>query len=86
MKKSHILSLALSIVTCVGLLAGCTSNTSSASSSQEASSADTIKVGILAPLTGDAAQYGIAASNAAKLYFDQLNEAGGINKSEAKRS
>lgn len=79
MKKSHILSLALSIVTCVGLLAGCTSNTSSASSSQEASSADTIKVGILAPLTGDAAQYGIAASNAAKLYFDQLNEAGGIN-------
>ena len=40
---------------------------------------DTIKIGALAPLTGDASIYGIAASNGSKLYIDQLNANGGIN-------
>ena len=84
--KKKLLSLMLTAAVCGGLLAGCNSGTSSTSStgsqaggSSAASGGDSIKVGILAPLTGDAAQYGIAASNAAKLYFDQLNAAGGIN-------
>jgi len=38
-----------------------------------------IKVGILAPLTGSVAQYGIAVSNGAKLYIEQVNAAGGVN-------
>lgn len=88
MKKNHILSLVLSVATCAGLLAGCSSAAGSTASgdaapssaaSAPASESETIKVGILAPLTGDAAQYGIAASNAAKMYFDQLNAQGGIN-------
>lgn len=79
MKRNHFLSLALSASLCAGMLAGCNSPASSGSTPGGSASGDTIKIGILAPLTGDAAQYGIAASNGAKLYFDQLNAAGGIN-------
>ena len=86
MKRNHLLSLVLSAALCAGMLAGCNSGmpssstgSSGAAGGSQAASGDTIKVGILAPLTGDAAQYGIAASNAAKLYFDQLNAAGGVN-------
>ena len=42
------------------------------------SGSSTIKVGILAPLSGSVAQYGINVRNGAKLYFDQINAAGGI--------
>ena len=40
---------------------------------------DTIKVGILAPLTGGVAQYGNAVNNGAMMYFEELNANGGIN-------
>jgi branched-chain amino acid transport system substrate-binding protein len=40
--------------------------------------AEPIKVGYLAGLTGEFAPYGIAESNAAKMAFDEINEAGGI--------
>ena len=43
------------------------------------SGGDTIKIGGLAPLTGDVSVYGIAASNGAKLAIDEINKAGGIN-------
>ena len=42
------------------------------------SSGNTIKIGGLAPLTGDIAVYGIAASNGAKLAIDEINKAGGL--------
>ena len=41
--------------------------------------ADTIKVGILGPHTGEYAVYGLAVRNGAQLYFDQVNAAGGVN-------
>ncbi|MDR3050581.1 MAG: ABC transporter substrate-binding protein [Oscillospiraceae bacterium] len=41
--------------------------------------ADTIKIGGLAPLTGEVAQYGIAVKEGVDLYIEQLNAAGGIN-------
>jgi len=41
--------------------------------------ADTIKIGGLAPLTGEVAQYGIAVQEGVDLYIAQLNEDGGIN-------
>ena len=43
--------------------------------------ADTIKIGGLAPLTGEVAQYGIAVQEGVDLYIEQLNNAGGINGS-----
>ena len=41
--------------------------------------ASTIKVGVLAPLTGAVAQYGNAVNNGVKMYFEELNAKGGIN-------
>ncbi|MDD6175073.1 MAG: ABC transporter substrate-binding protein [Firmicutes bacterium] len=72
-KKMRILSLVLSVVMTVSLFAGCSGNGGSAGGS------DTIKVGLLAPATGEVAEYGIAVSNGAKLYISELNEKGGIN-------
>lgn len=39
---------------------------------------DTIKVGIIAPLTGPAASYGVEGKNTVVLALDQINESGGI--------
>ena len=41
--------------------------------------ADTIKIGGLAPLTGEVAQYGIAVREGVDLYIEQLNNDGGID-------
>ena len=40
---------------------------------------DTIKVGVLAPLTGGVAEYGNAVNNGVMLYVEELNAQGGIN-------
>ena len=69
----------------VGALSACGSSSSSTASSAASGAAsgsatgDTIKVGLLAPLTGDVSVYGIAVANGASLYIKQVNEAGGIN-------
>ena len=66
-----------SAVAMAGLsLAACGGNEGGSEGGDGASS---IKVGILGPHTGDVANYGIACRNGAQLYFDQLNEDGGIN-------
>lgn len=40
---------------------------------------NTIVIGGSGPLTGGAAQYGVAVKNAAQLAVDEINEAGGVN-------
>lgn len=40
---------------------------------------ETIKIGFIGPLTGDAAAYGADTSNAAQLAAQEINDAGGIN-------
>ena len=44
-----------------------------------AASSETIKIGLLAPLTGAVAEYGQAVANGARMYIEELNAAGGIN-------
>lgn len=70
----------------VGALTACGSSSSSTAASTASGEASgsaeggaTIKVGLLAPLTGDVSVYGIAVANGAALYIKQVNEAGGIN-------
>ncbi len=75
MKMRSFFKMAAAAVLSVSMLAGC----SAPSESNNNSSDGTIKVGIMAPLTGDNAQYGIACRNGAKLYLDQYNEKGGVN-------
>ena len=40
--------------------------------------ADEVRIGIIAPLTGGAAVFGIASSNGTRLAFNEINAAGGI--------
>ena len=49
------------------------------SACQPAGSGDTIKIGFIGPLTGDAAAYGVDTLNGAKMKVDEINAAGGIN-------
>jgi len=84
MKKSRFLSLALVVLLCFAILAGCggkTATPTAAPGNTQAPSqgSNTIKVGILGCHTGEFAVYGLAVRNGAELYFKQLNEKGGIN-------
>jgi branched-chain amino acid transport system substrate-binding protein len=40
---------------------------------------ETFKIGVIGPMTGDYAQYGLGVYNAAKIAVDEINAAGGIN-------
>ena len=91
MKKSISRRQFLAVVgaaAAVGALSACGSSSSSTGTAAStaasgaasgSASGDTIKVGLLAPLTGDVSVYGIAVANGANLYIKQINEAGGIN-------
>lgn len=46
--------------------------------SEADNSGDTIKIGLLAPLTGDVAQYGIGVQRGVRMYIDEINAAGGV--------
>jgi len=72
-KKSRIaaagaLAAALAFVCC---FANC--------SKQPAAESGPIKIGVIVPLTGDAAQWGIPPRNGAQLAADEINAAGGVN-------
>lgn len=54
------------------------SESASSEAASEAASGETIKIGCLAPLTGEVSTYGIAASNGIKMGIDEINENGGI--------
>lgn len=65
MKKSLVFLIALVVV--LGLvLSGCQKQ------------AKEVKIGIIAPISGEAATFGESTANGAKLYFDQVNAAGGV--------
>ena len=51
----------------------------SSKSDGKSGDSDTIVIGGSGPLTGSAAQYGVAVKNAAQLAVDEINDAGGVN-------
>ena len=69
MKK---LLLILSLLTLFILSCGKSSDT-------KGSNGDVIKIGVIGPLTGEVAQYGVATIDGFKLKIDEINAAGGIN-------
>ncbi|MDD4715184.1 MAG: ABC transporter substrate-binding protein [Oscillospiraceae bacterium] len=82
MKRSRIVALMLAAALMCTLLAGCgnkSETSTSAGPSAGGSSSGAIKVGVIAPLTGDVAVYGTAVKNAVQLYTDQFNEKGGVD-------
>ncbi len=63
MRKLLVLALTLSTVF---LLSACGSST------------DSVKLGVIGPLTGDYSMYGLAVENGAKLAAEEINAAGGV--------
>ena len=74
---------AAGVVAAAGVLTACGGSSSTAASAAgstaAAASGDTIKVGVMGPMTGDVSVYGLAVTNGANLYLDQVNANGGIN-------
>lgn len=68
MKIKKIITMGIAAVMAMASLSGCSASANN----------DTIKIGASFALTGDLAQYGIAASNGAKLAIEEYNAAGGI--------
>lgn len=90
MKNQKLLSVILASAMTLSLLAGCGSaapasgdagSTSQGAGSESAASTDgaSFKIGVIGPLTGGAAAYGMAVANAAEIAVEEINEAGGIN-------
>ena len=74
---------AAGVVAAAGVLTACGGSSgtaaSAAGSTAAAASGDTIKVGVMGPLSGNVSVYGQAVVNGAALYLKQVNANGGIN-------
>ncbi len=75
-----ILALLLATLMIAGCFAACGGNETPDAEGE----AGEIVIGVQGPLTGGAAQYGIAVANAAKLAVDEINAAGGVNGAQLK--
>ena len=78
---------AAGVVAAAGVLTACggsssgtaASSTAASAAGSAAASGDTIKIGVMGPLTGNVSVYGQAVVNGASLYLKQVNADGGIN-------
>ena len=91
--KKRVLSLSLALAMATSLTAcGSSSSTTettaaaaadattaAAGASSEASSDKVFKIGVIGPVTGAAAVYGLAVKNGAQIAVDEINADGGIN-------
>lgn len=80
MMRKRLLAAVLAAVMLAASATGCAqgANTQSAAGSAAAATGETIKIGGLAPLTGNVSVYGIATNNGIKLAVDSINKAGGV--------
>ena len=70
MNRKRILALLVAILLVTGLLAGC--------GTADGGDVDEVTIGMLAPLTGPVAQFGVAVYQGANLYIEQFNARGGL--------
>ena len=73
MKFKKVVSAVLVSALAVSMMAGCGSKSKSSDSKS-----DVFKIGGIGPMTGDAAAYGEAVDNGAKLAVEEINKNGGI--------
>ena len=81
MKKFSIVLTVLAVLLAAGLLiAGCqpAQQAKKEEAKKEAAKPAEIKLGVVAPISGEAATFGESTKNGAALYFDQINAAGGV--------
>ena len=82
MKKRQITALFLAGVLAVSSLTACGSSDSASSdgsTADAATSGDTLKIGLVAPISGDNGQYGTSQKQGYELAIKEINEAGGVN-------
>ena len=79
MAAAGVVAAASALTACGGSSASTAASTSTSTAASAASSGETIKVGVMGPLTGNVSVYGQAVVNGATLYLKQGNEKGGIN-------
>ena len=83
--KLRILSLVMVCMLAVMAFAGCAQTPAGdttpapADDATQAPSGETIKIGGLAPLTGEVSVYGIATNNGIQMAVEEINANGGIN-------
>ena len=70
---------AAALTACGGSSSTAASTAAASGSTAAAASGDTIKVGVMGPLSGNVSVYGQAVVNGATLYLKQVNANGGIN-------
>lgn len=76
MKNLFAATLATLLV--AGMFAGCAPKPATGTPAANGASGDTIKLGVLAPLTGEVSVYGVAAKNGIDLAVGEINAAGGV--------
>ena len=75
----------VALMMALACFAGCSSPAAepaaaeTAPAGENAASGGTIKIGMLAPLTGAVAEYGQAVANGVRMYTEELNAKGGVN-------
>ena len=86
MKKRQIMALFLAGVLAVSSLTACGASdsasgggSSDSSSTGAAASGDTLKIGLVAPISGDNGQYGTSQKQGYELAIKEINEAGGVD-------
>ena len=82
MKKRQITALFLAGVLAVSSLTACGSSDSASSdgsTADAATSGDTLKIGLVAPISGDNGQYGTSQKQGYELAIKEINEAGGVD-------
>ena len=80
MAAAGVVAAASALTACGGSSASTAASSAAGSTAgSAAASGSTIKVGVLGPMTGDVSVYGLAVTNGANLYLDQVNANGGIN-------
>lgn len=73
MKKTRFLAIIMVVVLCAASLVGCGGKKGYTANNTE------YVIGLTGPLTGDAAVYGTAVQNSAKMAVEEINAAGGLN-------
>ena len=76
--KKRILAAVLSAVMLAASAFGCAQDGNKHPVSENTKAGDTIKIGGLAPLTGNVSVYGVATNNGIKMAVDEINKAGGV--------
>ena len=79
MKKRFLAMVLAAAMMLTAMVGGCNGNTQDGGNANNAgATGDTIKIGGLAPLTGDVSVYGVAVDNGVKMAVEEINADGGV--------